>query len=294
MRASQMVIAGGLLLTGVCITGMAQEAGTLPEQQAPQQAAPPGSTPAPAPPSNKFTVPAGTKVLLSIKSAVNTKTARPGDGVYLESTFPVVVDGHVLIPPGVYVQGVLDRVVRPGRVKGRAEVSMHFTSMIFPNGTAIQIPGVVNSLPGSSSASVKDSEGTIQQAGSKGKDAGTVVKTTAAGAGLGTIAGEAGGNGLAGAGYGAAAGLVGGGLYTLFTRGDEVAIPQGAVIEMVLQRPLQVEETTYAPAPEMQPLMKPPMPPQNPNMIVPQAGQQQPMAKPKQMVCPSGELGCGQ
>lgn len=38
-----------------------------------------------------YTVPAGTKVLLSLKSGVNTKTARPGDGVYLVSTFPVIV-----------------------------------------------------------------------------------------------------------------------------------------------------------------------------------------------------------
>src|SRR6201992_625368 len=64
-----------------------------------------------------YSVPEGTKVLLSLKSRVNTKTARPGDGVYLVSTFPVIVGSHVLIPPGVYVQGVVDKVERPGRMK---------------------------------------------------------------------------------------------------------------------------------------------------------------------------------
>jgi type IV secretion system protein VirB10 len=234
-------------------------------------------------------VPAGTKVLLSIKSAVNTKTARPGDSVYLESTFPVVVDGHVLIPPGVYVQGVLDRVVRPGRVKGRAEVAMHFTSMIFPNGNAIEIPGVVNSLPGSANAKVKDPEGTIQQGSSAGKDAGNIAKAAGAGAGVGSIGGAATGHPLAGAGYGALGGALAGGLYTLFTRGDEVAIPQGTVIEMVLQRPLQLEEQTFGPA------YGPPNPYPPQRTMGPQPGQQQPMAKPakQQLVCPPGDLGCG-
>src|SRR6202000_2751978 len=86
-----------------------------------QQAAPP--TPPPPPQQSDFpttasglaaaetalngqtyTVPAGTKVLLSLKSGVNTKTARVGDGVYLVSTFPVIVGSHVLIPSGVYLQ----------------------------------------------------------------------------------------------------------------------------------------------------------------------------------------------
>ncbi|HTX74854.1 MAG TPA: hypothetical protein VMD29_01525, partial [Terracidiphilus sp.] len=44
-----------------------------------------------APAKKTVTVPAGTKVLLQLRSAVNTKSARPGDGVYLASIFPVVV-----------------------------------------------------------------------------------------------------------------------------------------------------------------------------------------------------------
>ena len=113
-----------------------------------------------------YTVPAGTKVLLQLRSAVNTKSAKAGDGVYLSSTFPVVVGNRVMIPAGVYVQGVVDRVERAGRVKGRAQLDMHFTSIIFPNGTVVEVPGVVNSLPGASKQTVKDNgEGTIEQIG---------------------------------------------------------------------------------------------------------------------------------
>src|ERR1700685_1573018 len=110
-----------------------------------------------------FTVPAGTKVLLSLKSAINTKTAQRGDGVYMVSSFPVVGSSRVMVPVGVYVQGVVDRVQRPGRVKGRAQLDLHFTTMIFPNGQVVEVPGVLNSLPGSDGPKVKGSEGTVEQ-----------------------------------------------------------------------------------------------------------------------------------
>ena len=108
-----------------------------------------GSAPAAKP---TYIVPAGTKVLLQLRSGINTKSAKPGDGVYLASTFPVVVGTRVMIPAGVYVQGVVDRVVRAGHVKGRSQLDMHFTSIIFPNGTVVEIPGIVNALTGRSSA----------------------------------------------------------------------------------------------------------------------------------------------
>src|SRR3954453_18641384 len=87
-----------------------------------------------------YLVPAGTKVLLPPRSAVNPKSAKPGDGVYLASSFPVVVGNRVMIPAGVYVQGVVVRVERAGHVKGRAQLDMHFPSIIFPNGSVAEIP----------------------------------------------------------------------------------------------------------------------------------------------------------
>ena len=191
-------------------------------------ASPEGATPATAAPGKTVEVPAGTKVLLSLRSGVNTKTAQPGDGVYLSSNFPVVSSGHVVIPAGVYVQGVIDSVVRPGHVKGRAQVTMHFTTLIFPNGSVVSIPGSVNSIPGSDGPRVTGKEGTIEQAGSKGKDVGTVATTAATGAGLGGIIGAASDHPGTGVGYGALAGGVGGVLYTLFTRGNEVILRAGA------------------------------------------------------------------
>jgi len=265
-----------------------QAATTVSPAPAATTAAPaPGTTPATTPPSaaapaKTVEVPAGTKVLLTLRSGVNTKTAQPGDGVYLSSTFPVVSGGHVVIPAGVYVQGVIDNVVRPGRVKGRAQVTMHFTTLIFPNGSVVSIPGAVDGLPGSDGPRVKkDSEGTIEQSGSKGKDAGTIATTAATGAGLGGIIGAADGHAGEGVGYGAAAGAVGGILYTLFTRGNEVVLPEGDTIEMIFQRPLELQEANLTGPPTVG--------------YVPTGQQQQPMEKPgrrQRILCPLGSLGC--
>jgi hypothetical protein len=224
-------------------------------------------------------VPEGTKVLLELRSAVNTKTARAGDGVYLSSSFPVVVGGQVAIPAGVYVQGVIDQVTRPGRVKGKAAVRMHFTSIIFPNGTVVNIPGVVNSLPGSDGPKVGE-EGSVQQASGKGKDAATVAGATVGGASLGTLGGAVAGSPGAGAGFGAAGGAAAGLLYTLFTRGEDVVLNAGQGVEMVLQRPLTITQANLT-GPDVA----------GQAAIVPSA--QQPMAKPKSNVlCPMGGLGC--
>lgn len=229
-----------------------------------------------------FTVPAGTKVLLQLRSSVNTKSAKVGDGVYLASTFPVVVGNRVLIPSGVYVQGVVDRVERAGHVKGRAQLDMHFTSMIFPNGTVVEIPGLVNSLPGASKQTVKDGEGTIEQQGDKTRNMGKVAEVSVpAGGTVGSIAGLGSGHPLAGGLEGIGAGLAAAGIVSLFTRGADVNIESGSQVEMVLQRPLILEELNLASSPAVP-------------TLVPAPDQPKPMEKPHraQVLCPLGGLGC--
>lgn len=248
---------------------------------APNSSTAPNATPAA---DAALTVPAGTKVLLAVESPINTKTARQGDGIYLVSTFPVIVGAHVLIPAGVYVQGVVDQVTRPGRVKGRAKLLIHFNTMIFPNGQVVAIPGGVNNLPGSEGPQVRNSEGQIEQAGNTGKDAGTIAKGAAGGAGIGALGGSAMGHPLAGIGYGGLAGAAAGGIYTLFTRGDDINIQSGASIEMVLQRPLTLEPSQLAGINDVQ----------GQPQFVPSTTQQRPLPKPRMVInCPPGSLGCG-
>lgn len=244
----------------------------------------PAPNPNPAPAPKTYTVPAGTKVLLELRSAVDTRSAKSGDGVYLSSTFPVVVGNRVMIPAGVYVQGVVDRVQRAGQVKGRAQLDMHFTSIIFPNGSVVEIPGIVNSVPGAKDQSVKNEEGTIEQKPDKGRDAARVAEIgIPVGGTVGTIGGVASGHPLAGGLGGLAAGAAAAGIVSLFTRGADVTLASGTQVEMVLQRPLLLEETNLAGV----------TPPGTAPTLVPAANQPRPLEKPRpRILCPPGGLGC--
>jgi type IV secretion system protein VirB10 len=191
-----------------------------------------------------------------------------------------------MIPSGVYVQGVVDRVVRAGRVKGKAQLDMHFTSMIFPNGTVVEIPGLVNSLPGAQKQTVKDDgEGTIQQDADKGRNAAKAAEIALpTGATVGSIGGLGAGHPIVGGVAGLGAGLAAVGLVSLFTRGADVNIESGTQVEMVLQRPLLLEEENLTPAGQ----------PGGAPALVPSANQPRPLDKPTapHILCPLGGLGC--
>jgi len=181
---------------------------------------------------------AGTKIPLVLKHAISTKSAREGDSVYAETSFPVVVNGRIVVPAGTYVQGVITRTQRAGRVKGRSELLVHFTSMIFPSGYTVMLPGAVDNVPGSETSTMKDEEGTMLGEGGKGKDATRVASTTATGAAIGGIAARGGGKGVAiGSGAGAAVGLA----TMLFSRGPDLRLESGSTVEMVLERPITID-----------------------------------------------------
>ncbi len=193
------------------------------------------SNPAPAA-MRQVTVPAGTEVLLQLKSTIDTKNAQVGDGVYCQTAFPVSVDNVIAIPGGTYVKGEIVRVQRAGRVKGRAEVLFRFTSMIFPNGYTVDLSGTIHHDSGAANASVDD-EGKIKADSQKAKDAGTVLKGTGIGAaGGGIVTGTRAGV-LGGAGLGAAAGLA----TVLLTRGQDLRIEAGTSLKMLTQVPLTVD-----------------------------------------------------
>lgn len=192
----------------------------------------------------QITIPAGTQVLLHLKSPIDTKSAKVGDGVYCQTSFPVTQDNVAVIPAGTYVKGQIAEVKRAGRIKGRAEILFHFTTLIFPNGYTIDLPGALENAPGSRNSTVANKEGTVKADSQKGKDAGTVAKTGATGAVVGAVATGSG----KGAGIGGLAGAAVGLGQVLFTRGQDVRIDQGTALEMVLQRPLTVDVVNADPA----------------------------------------------
>jgi len=184
----------------------------------------------------QVTIPAGTKVPVALKHAISTKSAREGDAVYAETTFPVVDNGRILIPAGTYVQGKISEVKRAGRVKGRAEVLMHFTTLIYPSGYTVVLPGSVENVPGAEKTSMKGNEGTIRADSQKGEKIGTVASTAGTGAVVGGL--SRGGKGaLIGAGIGGGVGSV----IAMLTRNNEVKLDVGTTLEMVIQREVPLE-----------------------------------------------------
>src|ERR1043166_9849197 len=99
--------------------------------------------------TTQMTVPAGTQVLLHLRSPIDTKTAKVGDGVYCQTSFPITQNNVAVIPAGTYVKGKIAQVKRAGKIKGRAEILFNFTTMIFPNGYTIDLPGSLENAPGS-------------------------------------------------------------------------------------------------------------------------------------------------
>jgi len=233
------------LFTFLLISGIALgQAADAPKAENPSagnpQTSPTSAMPAPPADANVVTIPAGTKIPLSLAQAISTKNAREGDAIYATTAFPFVMDNRVVIPAGSYIQGSILHVERAGHGRGRSEILLHFTSIIYPSGYTVMLPGSVENTPGADNKSVKDEEGTIQQ----DKDTGKKVEDAAKNGTYGTLGGATAGGlagGLNGARVGAGAGAAAGIAWALLKRGPDVKLEVGTSIEMEIQRPVTVD-----------------------------------------------------
>jgi type IV secretion system protein VirB10 len=196
-----------------------------------------------------YKLPAGTRIPLKLGSSVSTKHSAEGDRVYLQTIFPVMSDGRILVPPGSHVAGTVTFAKRPGRVKGRGELFIRFDSLTLPNGVTRSFRSRAGALDGETKGDFDREEGTVRGESDKGGDARKVGETASAGASVGAIAGSVAGNGGMGAGIGAAAGAAAGLARVLAGRGPEVVLAQGSTLEMLLDRELRFEEAELESAP---------------------------------------------
>ncbi|HLK52633.1 MAG TPA: hypothetical protein VKU42_04210 [Candidatus Angelobacter sp.] len=200
-----------------------------PDTMAPQVA----TTTAPS----TVTIPAGTRVLMVLKSPLHTTSGTAGSGLYLETLYPVIQDNRVVIPAHTYVQGVVETEERPGHVKRTAEFQFRFTTLIFSNNFVAPINGVLQSIPGAGNIRAHDKDGTLETVDQTEK----VVTPAVIGAVSGATIGSNHNFGIGkftGAGLGAALGLGS----VLLKRGDAINLVPGTHIEMVLQAPLNLEQ----------------------------------------------------
>lgn len=189
-----------------------------------------------APAEPTYPVVTGTKVLLRLVNRVSTKNAQPGDRVYLETSFPVFVNGRLVIPPGSYVMGTVTASVRPGKIKGKGELFLRFDSLTFPNGVTRDFHAALSNMDGAK-GTLDRAESGVKSDGNVGGDMKTIGIGAAAGAGLGGLATSGGDQGM-GVGIGGAAGAVAGLATVLLTRGPDAVLEKGTSVEMMLDREL--------------------------------------------------------
>jgi hypothetical protein len=254
-----------ILSLGLSLPAVAQESGPLPASPANSANAAPGAlqqNPAPASPATpvaavapstppagtaaalpkiaQIQVPSGTHIPMVLHNGISTRTAKPGDPVYFETIFPIMIDGKVVIPAGSYVSGEVTESKRPGRVKGRGEIMIKLTTMILPNAYMVNL-NAIPSGAGTGGGETVNSEGKVVGDSDKSDDVGTVIRSTEIGTGVGAGVGAAAGHVGEGAGIGAGVGLATGLAAVLLTRGPDAELPRGSTVEAVISRPILLE-----------------------------------------------------
>ena len=183
----------------------------------------PVTTPAPASTSTRTQtgttgteVPAGTEIDVRLQSNLNSGTAQVEDRFEGTTMVDLNVNGRVLIPAGSVMRGVVTAVEPGTRTNRTSRLTVSF-DQVTVNGRAYPMRGTVTQA--------------LEGAGVRGE-----VPRAGAGAVVGGIIG-----GLLGGGKGAVLGvLIGGGGTLAATEGKEVDLPQGTVLRVRVDAPLQI------------------------------------------------------
>jgi hypothetical protein len=183
-------------------------------------------------------IPKGAHVLLRMTNSINTRTAKEGDQVYFTTATPIAANDQIVVPAGSYVTGVVAHAKRSGRVSGRAELAIRIETLMFPGGKTVKLtPRVAAVESGESGQKIAGGESTIQQGSTIGHDAAQVAIIAGSGAALGAVVDRS----VRGAGIGAGAGTAVGLASVLLTRGKEVELRQGSTLDVVFDRPVDLQ-----------------------------------------------------
>ena len=163
-------------------------------------------------------IPVGTQVDVRLQASLNSGTAQVEDRFEGTTTADTIVDERVAIPAGAVVRGVVTSVEPGTRTNRTAKMTVSF-DQVTVDGRSYPIRGTVTEA--------------IQGEGIRGE-----AGRTAAGAGVGAIIG-----GILGGFKGALAGiLIGGGGTIAATEGKEVELPQGSILRVRLDSPVQIDQ----------------------------------------------------
>ena len=162
-------------------------------------------------------IPSGTELDVRLQTALNSGTAQVEDRFEGTTMADLSLDGRVTVPAGTVLRGVVTGVEPGTRTNRTAKMTVSFDQMTL-NGRDYPIRGTVTQAI--------EGEGIRGEAGKAG-----------AGAAVGGIIGAVLG-GVKGAVLGA---VIGGGGTIAATEGKEVELPQGTVLRVRIDSPVQVQ-----------------------------------------------------
>lgn len=180
------------------------------------------STPAPAPRNTinvagAVEVPAGTELDVRLQNSLNSETTLVEDRFEATTLADLSMEGRAVIPAGSVMRGVVTAVEPATRTNRTSRMTVSF-DQVTVNGRAYPI------------------RGTVTQALEAGGVRDEAVRT-GVGAGIGGIIG-----GILGGTKGAIAGvLIGGGGTIAATEGKQIELPQGSVLRVRIDSPVQIQ-----------------------------------------------------
>jgi hypothetical protein len=181
-------------------------------------------------------VPNGTHFLVRLDDELNTGKHKVNKKFGARTLEPLQTSNGYILPAGVKIRGHISRI-EPGTVTGRARLWLTFDDMDTRHGR-LPLVAEVSSVPGDFSVRPGESkEGEIEARTSQGA---REMEAAAAGAAMGAAAGAA-SHGGKGAAIGAAAGGLAGFVVSSGI-GQELDLPKGTKLDLVLDRPLYLND----------------------------------------------------
>jgi hypothetical protein len=160
-----------------------------------------------------FTVPAGTRLVLSMLEDVNTSRHSEGHRFRAQLESALVVNGVTVAGRGTVVHGVLTSASQSRRASGKSEMAMEFRDILLNDQLFPIATGELSSQGGN--------------------ETGRTARRVLGAAALGGLI-----NGSSGARVGAAVGATA----SILTKGESINVPRGTILETTLRVPLDIRQ----------------------------------------------------
>ncbi len=163
--------------------------------------------------SSQVTVPAGTRLVIRMTDTVDSSRHGSGHRFRGQLESALVVDGQTVVPRGTFVHGRVTQAQQSGRAVGRSALSIEFTDFMIDD---VLVPIATGEL-------------SAQTQGEAGRTVGRTARAAAIG---GLIDGSSGARTGARVGAGA----------SILTRGSNINVPRGTILETSLSAALVITQ----------------------------------------------------